>query len=91
MSVGLALRLPVVMAISTLLAVVGYFEANAIGVSEERGPVIGRVLGIELCFRCFDADRTKLIGNGHNISDRLYAKAKMMKPRRIGVVPVGIA
>lgn len=79
------------MTVSTFLAVVGYFEANAIGVSKERGPVIGRVLRIELCFRCFDTGRTKLIGNGLNIGDRLDAKAKMMKPRCIGVVPVGIA
>lgn len=73
------------------MAVVGYFEANAIGVSEERGPVIGRVLRIELCFRCFDPGRTKLVSNSHNVSDRLDAKAKMMKAGRIGVVPVGIA
>jgi hypothetical protein len=57
------------MTISTLLAVVGYFEANAIGVSEERCPVIGCVLRVELCFRCFDTSRTKLIGNGDNIGD----------------------
>lgn len=66
---GLALRLPIVMTVSTFLAVVSYFEANAIGVSEERGPVIGRVLWIELRFRCFDTSRTKLIGNGDNIGD----------------------
>ena len=65
----LALCLPIVMTVSTFLAVVGYFEANAIGVSEERGPVIGRVLRIQLCFRCFDTSSTKLIGNGDNIGD----------------------
>ena len=79
------------MALAALLAVVGNFEANAIGVSEESCPIVGSVLGVELCLRGFNAYRTKLIGNRHNISDRLNAKAKVMKPRSVGVVLLGIA
>jgi hypothetical protein len=49
------------MAISALLAVVGYFKADTIGVSEECGPIVRSVLGVELCFRSLYAKRTKLI------------------------------
>ena len=57
------------MAIATFLAVVCDFEANAIGVSQEGGPIVGSVLGVEFCFRRFDTGRTKLVGNSHNVSD----------------------
>ena len=79
------------MALAALLAVVCNFEVNAIGVSEESCPIVGSVLGVEFCLRGFDAHSTKLIGNRHNISDRLNAKAKVMKPRSVGVVLFGIA
>ena len=57
------------MAISALLAVVCDFEADAIGVSEKGCPIIRSVLGVELCFRRLDTSCTKLIGDGHHISD----------------------
>jgi hypothetical protein len=57
------------MAISTLLAVISDFEANAIGVGKECCPIVGSVLSVEFFFRSLDTSRTKLIGNCHNISD----------------------
>lgn len=50
----LALWLPIVMAISAFLAVVCDFETNAIRIIKEGCPIIGSVIGVELCFRCFD-------------------------------------
>ena len=56
--------LPIVMAFSTLQTVVCDFESNAIGIGEERRPIIRSVLRVELCLRRLDAGATKLSGYG---------------------------
>ena len=56
--------LPIVMALSTLQTVVRNFESNAIGVGEERCPIVRSVLRVELCLRRLDAGATKLSGYG---------------------------
>ena len=69
-SAGLAPKsIPVVMAVTALLAIVGDFEAHTIGVVKERCPVVRRVLGIELRLRSIDASTAELVGNGNDIGN----------------------
>jgi len=74
------------MTFSTLQTVVCDFEANAIGVGEERCPIVRSVLSVELCLRRLDAGATKLSGYGSNFGRRINAEAEVVQPRGIGVV-----
>lgn len=71
MTEGLALALPIVMTISALLAVVCDFEAKTIGVSEERSPVVGGVLKIQLRLGRLDAERAQAGSDGSNVGRRV--------------------
>lgn len=76
---------PIVMAFSTLEPVVCDLDANAIGISEERCPVVGRILSVELCLRCLNADAAKLSGYRRDFGRRINAEAKVVQPRGIGI------
>lgn len=79
------------MAIAALLAIVCNLEANAIGVTEERRPIVRRVLRIGLCRRSFDARRAQLLRNIDDIGLGFNAKTEMVEPWSIRVVSSGTA
>ena len=83
LTAGLALLLPVVMALSAFQPVVCNLKAYAIRVGEVRCPIVRGIIRVELCLRCLDAGATKLSGYGSDSVRRVNAEAEVVQPRGI--------
>ncbi len=62
-------NLPIVMAFSTLLPVVGDLKADTVRITEEGRPIIWGILGAVLSLRRLDAQRTQCVGDSDNITN----------------------
>src|SRR3989338_1078556 len=77
---------PIVVAFPPLLTIVRDFEAHAIGIGEEGGPVISSVLGVELGLGGVDAQTAQPGGYRDDIGRRIDAQAEVVQPRSVGIV-----
>ena len=78
--------MPVIMAFSPLLPVVGNFQTDAIRAFKESCRVVARILRIQPGFCGVDSERAKLIRYRMNIGRGINTQAQVMQTWRVRVV-----